>query len=96
MLRQSVAQSKLPAALTSALQASGAPALATALSHDERHAATAAYANATLAEQERLGLPEDRRQVLPEAMAQELVARILDGDTKEAADTLRRVHRQTP
>jgi hypothetical protein len=88
-LGQADAQPKLPAALTAALQASGAPAPAAALSDEDRHAATAAYANATLAEQERLGLPADRRQVLPAAQAQELVARILDGDIKAAADTLR-------
>jgi hypothetical protein len=88
-LRRTDAQPKLPAALSAALQASGAPAPAAALSDDDRHAATTAYANATLAEQERLGLPADRRQVLPAAQAQELVARILDGDTKAAADTLR-------
>jgi hypothetical protein len=89
-LRQSAAQPKIPAALTAVLQTGGMPTPDAGPSdEDRRRAATEAYANAALAEQTRLGLPEDRRQVLPKAMAQELVARILDGDTQAAADTLR-------
>jgi hypothetical protein len=47
-----------------------------------------AYANASLAEQERLGVPEGERQVLPEAEAQDLVAQITAGDPTQADRTL--------
>ncbi len=59
------------------------------LSPEDRRAAIAAYANGTLAEQERLGVPEDRRQVLPENMAKEIATGILGGDPAKADQTLR-------
>lgn len=52
------------------------------LSPEDRRAAIAAYANGMLAEQERLGVPENRRQVLPDDMARDLVRGLPDDPTK--------------
>ncbi len=59
------------------------------LSPENRRAAIAAYANGMLAEQERLGVPEDRRQVLPEDMVYDAVRDIAAGDPADADQRLR-------
>jgi hypothetical protein len=88
---EATAQPGLPPALAAALQAGGNTAASSAadLSQDDRRAATAAYANATLAEQQRLGVPEDRRRILPDAMAKEIAGAIAASDPAKADQTLR-------
>jgi hypothetical protein len=85
---QATAQPKPVPAVSSALQAAGVPVPA-AGSDEDRRAAITAYANASLAEQERLGVPEGERQVLPKAEAQDLVAQITVGDPTQADRILR-------
>jgi hypothetical protein len=85
---QATSQTKPVPAVSSALQAAGVTMPAVS-SDEDRRAAITAYANASLAEQERLGVPEGEWQVLPEAEAQDLVAQITAGDPPQADRTLR-------
>jgi hypothetical protein len=58
------------------------------LSPEDRRAAIAAYANGMLAEQERLGVPADRQTILPEAMAEELAARVAAMPPDQATEAM--------
>jgi hypothetical protein len=83
---QATAQPKLAPVVASALQTAGAPA---AIPDEDRRAAITAYANASLAEQERLGIEEKDRRVLPAAEAQDIVARVIAGDPSKVDEILR-------